>query len=272
MISWLADVLHAAGVAVVEHPDWRDHGRPGSFAPGGVLVHHTGPGVEDRLIEMCRRGRDDLPGPLCHAVITRDGAWHVIAAGRANHAGNGVLPWDRTNTTVGGNAYLVGVELTNAGDGTDIYPAKQIRSMLAGVNSILVHNRWDVARCTTHAAFARPAGRKTDPKGPCSFSPGPSTWTPQVLRAALAEEATMPSAEEIADAVWMRAIRATNGNTTPAENVLRYALHFAEEAAADIDRLAASIAQRLPGVVDHTMVKAAVLEALAEQQHPSTSA
>jgi LysM repeat protein len=93
-------------------------GRPFSFAPRGVVFHHTasnrnsGPAP---ALAICVNGRSDLPGPLCNVMIGRDGTVYVIAAGRANHAGLGG-PW-RSIPKDSGNAYTVGVEVENDGVG-----------------------------------------------------------------------------------------------------------------------------------------------------------
>ena len=58
---------------------------------------------------MCINGRSDLPGPLCQVLIGYDGTCHIVAAGRANHAGenggSGPIP------AGDGNAQLVGFEI-----------------------------------------------------------------------------------------------------------------------------------------------------------------
>jgi hypothetical protein len=113
-IPWLADALRAEGCRVVEEGNWEGRGRPGSFAPTGVLWHHTGSTssasnpfpTKNTLIN----GRPDLEGPLCHVGIGYDGVCHVIAAGRANHAGacNGFGPFTSNED---GNTQLVGFEI-----------------------------------------------------------------------------------------------------------------------------------------------------------------
>ena len=113
-IPWLADALRDEGCRVVEEGDWEHRGRDGSFAPYGVLWHHTGSTAsysnpfptKNTLIN----GRPDLAGPLCHVGIGYDGVCHVIAAGRANHAGacNGFGPFSSSQD---GNAQLVGFEI-----------------------------------------------------------------------------------------------------------------------------------------------------------------
>lgn len=125
-LTWLADALRAEGCRVVEEGNWKARGRPGAFDPDGVLWHHTGSTssasnpfpTKDVLIN----GRPDLAGPLCHVGIGYDGVCHVIAAGRANHAGacNGFGPFTSTRD---GNDQLVGFEIDY--DGTQAMTAAQ---------------------------------------------------------------------------------------------------------------------------------------------------
>lgn len=125
-LTWLADALRAEGCRVVEEGDWEHRGRPGTFDPYGVLWHHTGSTssasnpfpTKDVLIN----GRPDLAGPLCQVGIGYDGVCHVIAAGRANHAGacNG---WGPFTSAEDGNTQLVGFEIDY--DGTQAMSAAQ---------------------------------------------------------------------------------------------------------------------------------------------------
>ena len=115
--TWLADALRAEGCTVAEDcGDWRHRGRPsstGQFNPYGVTDHHTAATSstsnpfpsKNTLIN----GRSDLPGPLCHVGIDYNGVCHMIAAGRANHAGesNGFGPF----STGDGNWQTIGFEL-----------------------------------------------------------------------------------------------------------------------------------------------------------------
>src|SRR3546814_2488780 len=80
----------------------------------GVMQHHTGPGSEKGLLELIRDGRPDLAGPLSQLFLPKSGVFHVIAAGRTNHAGNG--SWHGITS---GNAQAIGIEAQNAGDGKD---------------------------------------------------------------------------------------------------------------------------------------------------------
>ncbi|WP_263251644.1 peptidoglycan recognition protein family protein [Saccharopolyspora rosea] len=112
-LVWLADVLRGAGLAVVEIPGWRTRTAPGALPrPVGVLEHHTAtptsPARPAPTVDLCIRGRPDLDGPLCHAVIGYDGTVHLIAAGRANHAGKARA--SGPNPAGDGNVLYVGFE------------------------------------------------------------------------------------------------------------------------------------------------------------------
>jgi hypothetical protein len=118
-IPWLADVLRQAGVPVVEEGNWQARGVSGSFAPIGVLWHHTASRSSAAnpapALQTVITGRSDLEGPLCHALVDYNGVFHIISANRANHAGDteasGPIP-ESTN----GNGLLIGWEIDYAGD------------------------------------------------------------------------------------------------------------------------------------------------------------
>ncbi len=173
MLTWLADCLRGAGLTVREVPGWttRGHGDMGQVL--GVLCHHTGgPATGDgRLgtltvpgypsLAVVVNGRTDLPGPLCNVGLARDGAWVVVAAGQAWHAGTGAYAWCPANT---GNTHLVGVEAESNGSGTD-WTAAQIASYPRGVAALLAHEGLPASRAIAHREWATPPGRKVDPAG-----------------------------------------------------------------------------------------------------------
>lgn len=118
-LTQLADVLRAHGLKVNEVDGWKTRGRPsGGFNPVGVLCHHTATNraaSDAAVIRLLVVGRSDLPGPLCQLGLGRDGTVHVIAAGRANHAGTA-----KSSGTVAagdGNSLYIGVEAFNDGVG-----------------------------------------------------------------------------------------------------------------------------------------------------------
>lgn len=146
--------------------------RPGSFAPIGVLNHHTaisGPGLT-----VCKNGRRDLPGPLCNINITRQGVINVVCDGRANHAGKGssVVAGDvragrpitqdardrHLTDDTDGNTRFYGIEVDNDGVGEPLTGVQQ--DALIGVNAALVaHFGWDPNCCIHHRQWT---ARKTD--------------------------------------------------------------------------------------------------------------
>ncbi|MFI6077175.1 N-acetylmuramoyl-L-alanine amidase [Actinoplanes sp. NPDC051343] len=117
-IPWLIDVLRQAGLPVVEEGNWRDRSVSGAFDPFGVLWHHTAarssPTNPAPSLSTVINGRPDLQGPLCHALVDYNGVFHLIAAGRANHAGaaraSGPIP------AGDGNTMLIGWEIDYEGD------------------------------------------------------------------------------------------------------------------------------------------------------------
>ncbi len=122
----MADAFRKGGLTVREVEGWKTYGRPYSFAPRGVVFHHTASnkarGAAPALPTVIH-GRPDLPGPLCHALVGRDGTVYTIAAGRANHAGLGG-PWS-TIPKDSANSYMAGVEVENDGLG-EPWPDQQL--------------------------------------------------------------------------------------------------------------------------------------------------
>lgn len=163
-LTWLADVLRAAGLNVVEEAGWKDRGRGDMGTVRGILCHHTaGPSAARQKsatpsLKIIRDGREGLPGPLSQLYLARDGTWHVVAAGRCNHAGAG--SWQGVTA---GNSQMIGIEAENAGDGHDPWPEAQMDSYARGVAAILLHIGADDVMVAGHKEYATPRGRKIDP-------------------------------------------------------------------------------------------------------------
>jgi hypothetical protein len=166
-LPWLADALRAGGLAVREVGDWRARSAGTMQPPTGVLGHHTaGPaGGNYPSLNVVVNGRPGLPGPLAQLGLGRDGTGFVIAAGRANHAGQGVLPWAPRNR---GNEFLIGVEAESTGRGD--WTAVQLDSYPRGVAALLRHLGLAANRFAGHQEYA-PA-RKIDPFGWPGGMPG----------------------------------------------------------------------------------------------------
>lgn len=163
-LTWLPEVLRAAGLKVVEEAGWESRGRGPMGTVKGVICHHTaGPahatGTPGLSTIIHGRGEPNpLAGPLSQLYLARDGTWHVVAAGRCNHAGAGA--W---HGVTAGNSSFIGIEAENAGTGLDPWPEAQIASYAQGVAAILIKIGADDVMAAGHKEFALPRGRKIDP-------------------------------------------------------------------------------------------------------------
>ncbi|MFF3211843.1 N-acetylmuramoyl-L-alanine amidase [Streptomyces sp. NPDC002886] len=168
--------LRGEGLTVVEVGGWRTHNRDhkGPWGPvHGVMLHHTVTHGTAYTVQLCRDGRPDLPGPLCHGVITKDGRVHLVGRGRANHAGAGDsgvlaaviaekrLPPDQHADT-DGNRHFYGFECENLGDGEDPWPAAQLDAMARASAALCRAHGWTARSVIGHLEW-RPG--KIDPKG-----------------------------------------------------------------------------------------------------------
>lgn len=166
-LTWLPEVLRAAGLKVVETPGWqtRGHGDVGTIK--GVICHHTADRALKNTapdIKVVTNGRPDLAGPLAQLVLGYDGTYYVIAAGKAWHAGAGL--WQGVHD---GNSQMIGIEAENSGLADDWpWPEAQMTAYAKGVAAILKHIGAPPLMCCGHLEWAIPVGRKSDP----SFSIG----------------------------------------------------------------------------------------------------
>lgn len=120
------DALRDWGLTVRPVPGWQTRGSS-SFDPRGHVVHHDVIGDQvgnhDRCPPLIIDGRSDLPGPLANFWLERDGDVHLVAAGRANHAGEG--GWQGLS----GNSSVWGTEMNNLGTPDDPWPDVQLEAM-----------------------------------------------------------------------------------------------------------------------------------------------
>lgn len=173
------DALKAEGVKVKEVPGWRTRNRNsvGAWGPlHGVMIHHTA-GLD--VLDFVTKGSADLPGPLCHGYISKDGTFHLVGWGRANHAGGGdpdvlaAVKADRwpvpktgehqgSDGAVDGNPHFVGYECENKGDGKDPWPAVQLDTMVRATVAVLRFYGWSANSGIRHLDWS---DWKSDPKG-----------------------------------------------------------------------------------------------------------
>jgi N-acetylmuramoyl-L-alanine amidase len=141
------------GLSVALVPGWESRGSA-SFAPACVVAHWTaGPkNAKDKArpsLAVVTNGRPGIPGPLCNVYLGRDGTCVVVAAGRANHAGQGGF------RGLVGNSAAYGIEAESGGDNdwTDAqkraYP-RLIAALLHGLGRdaswACGHNEWAPTR------------------------------------------------------------------------------------------------------------------------------
>lgn len=164
-LTWLPDVLKAAGLKVSLDPGWETRGLGNVGDIFGIICHHTGVRNPNKLnmptLNSLRNGRRAepglaaLPGPLAQLGLGRDGTYFVIAAGRAAHAGKGNF------RGVSGNLRFIGIEAESAGTSSDPWPDIQLDAYQRGVAAILQHLKKDASFCVGHKEYA--PGRKDDP-------------------------------------------------------------------------------------------------------------
>ena len=120
------------GRNLIEYAGWRTRGSS-NFNPKGSVNHHTaGPRSGDLpSLNTLLYGRPGLPGPLCNAALSRSAKIHLIAAGRANHAGLG--GWKGLS----GNSSVWGLEVEHIGYATEPVTDAQWDAMY----------RWHAACC-----------------------------------------------------------------------------------------------------------------------------
>ncbi|MHC1744589.1 MAG: peptidoglycan-binding protein [Syntrophobacteraceae bacterium] len=160
-LTWLPEVLKAAGLKVDVSEGWEERGR-GDVGPIlGVICHHTaGPKTGNMpSLNILIHGRPDLPGPLAQLGLGRDGTYYVIAAGKCSHAGKG--SWMGHDS---GNSNFIGIEAENTGLPNDSpWPDIQMDAYQRGVAAILKHVGLGAECCAGHKEYALPKGRKPDP-------------------------------------------------------------------------------------------------------------
>lgn len=160
---WLADVVRAEGVNLVEFPGWRDRGHGDFKDIRGVMVHHTG--SDTASAASIAAGRPDLPGPLSQLHIARDGTVTVVAVGVAWHAGIGMYPWLPTNM---GNWHMIGIECANSGTGIGAphrknWPDAQYVALVRCCAAINRRLSQTASRTIGHKEYAGRAQGKWDP-------------------------------------------------------------------------------------------------------------
>lgn len=162
-----------------EYVGWTTRKRPGSFAPVGIVIHHTGSdggqnsASYDKFLFEVGRPAEGIPGPLCQAADEMDGDVIMGAIGRANHAGSGssrtlaLVKADKAPLTgtikpgaddTNGNGWLYGIEVKF--DGGQPMTAKQYDSVVRWCAAICDFYGWTAGSIIGHKEWS---SRKPDP-------------------------------------------------------------------------------------------------------------
>lgn len=161
MLTALADVARAAGLKVVEVDGWKTRGHGPQVGVQTITCHHTangGAAGNAPSLQTVIHGRSDLPGPLSHYVLAKDGTVYVVAAGKCYHAGVS----SQTRFT---NEYAIGIEAEadgvpgHPGD----WPAVQMDAYHRLCRALQLHYGLSVDDVRGHKETCSPAGRKSDP-------------------------------------------------------------------------------------------------------------
>lgn len=181
--SRFVQVLRAAGLKVVEvktdgqSPEKHNRNAAGAWGPvHGVMIHHTVTKGTANTVEICRKGYQGLPGPLCHGVIAKDGTIYVVGYGRTNHAGRGdrdvfnavvresyaSAPPAANSADMDFNPHFYGFECENLGDGKDGWPDAQLLAIEKAAAAICDAHDWTEKSVIGHLE-GQPG--KVDPRG-----------------------------------------------------------------------------------------------------------
>lgn len=130
----------------------------GSFSVRLLVLHATAGPLESSLDWLC----SPASKVSSHYVISKTGTIYGLVAESkcAWHAGR--AKWQEQTHV---NEISVGIELVNANDGRDPYPAVQIAALTTLTRDLLTRYHLTPAQIARHLDVAVPAGRKSDPAG-----------------------------------------------------------------------------------------------------------
>ncbi|WP_328620731.1 N-acetylmuramoyl-L-alanine amidase [Streptomyces sp. NBC_00354] len=230
--------LLAEGVHVVEVGSWRTHNRnhKGPWGPvHGVMIHHTVSKGSAYTVALCRDGyAPELPGPLCHGVITKDGRVHLVGYGRTNHAGGGdpdtlaaVIAEDYGTRPpvpnvgnvdgIDGNARFYGFECENLGDGKDPWPDAQLDAIERVSAAICRLYGWTAKSVIGHLEWS---DDKNDPRGftMAAMRDRVAARLGHTPNPAPSEEDDMPTAKDL----WSYQVDIPDGRKVSAGDILAW--------------------------------------------------
>lgn len=155
--------LRTWGLPYVEVEGWQTRGAELPAMPRVVIGHHTATSAMSKgdlpTLHILRDGRGDLSGPLSQVALSRSGVVHIIASGKANHAGRGT--WQQVTQS----NQTIGIEAEHPGRGS--WPTVQMETFDRLAACLLWGIEQDWSMYCHHKEWALPRGRKVD----CNFDP-----------------------------------------------------------------------------------------------------
>lgn len=157
---FLADLLRAWGLKVVEMPGWKEWGNGDFGYIKGVFAHHTGSNsTTPGYIARNPRLNNQLSSQI---HLGRDGTVTLCGVGVAWHAGKGSYPGWQTNNA---NWESIGIEAVS--DGRSPWPKEQMEAYRKTCAAILWYlgHRATVDHLLGHKEYSGAAQGKWDPGG-----------------------------------------------------------------------------------------------------------
>lgn len=156
LASRLERAVRNAGVKYKKVSGWasRGHGSMGTIQ--SIMAHHTaGPASGNTpSLNVVAYGRPGLSGPLAQIFLARDGTVHLVAAGRAYHAGV-------VKSSIYQNSHSIGIEAEATG--VSSWPAEQIEAYAKLCKALCKEFKLSTSRVVGHKEACSPSGRKIDP-------------------------------------------------------------------------------------------------------------
>jgi hypothetical protein len=254
-LDWLADVLRAEDLTIIEHTGWKSRTlRPfDQYHPEGLINHHTAGSAVIPNYPHPPYYRNEALEDKCNLTIRPDGVVVVLNAGYAADSGLGVpavlaavrtdrpLPdltqYTTADSTLSGNPWYVDIEVQHLGNGSPIVAVQ--RSALIKANTAICRRMgWDPRyRLIGHLEWA--PKRKTDPRWDGNANP-----MPQIRKDTLVaiKEDDMPLTADDIKKIWEYPVPDEDDGlgTRGAVHALRQAWGYARDASID-----AAVARRI---------------------------
>lgn len=135
--------------------------RPQGVSPRVIVLHATGPGSLKGVLDWVKTKNSKVS---YHGLIAADGTYYQIVPDDRTAWHAGVSEWNGVQNI---NGISLGLAFVNPNDGVIPLTPQQI-AIAKGVIQYW-RQKYAIEGIVTHAAVARPRGRKTDPEAVPNF-------------------------------------------------------------------------------------------------------